>query len=61
MKLTPEQHKQRFLNDWKRQNRRKTMEGNRLKLAYNVPGTQEAGKLAMWLAQNPSCFVPFGD
>jgi hypothetical protein len=38
------------ISAFKRKNRRKTMEKNRLVMAYNVPGTREAGELAMLMA-----------
>jgi hypothetical protein len=41
----------RAIAQFKRTNRRKTKQCGRLKLAFNVPGTPEAGKLAMLESQ----------
>lgn len=47
------------ISAFKHQNRQKTAVNGRLVLAYNVPGTREAGDLAMLIAatQKP-VFVP---
>ncbi len=46
-KLWKKARKLSGLARYERTNRRKTMEGGRLKLAYNVPGTKEAGDIHM--------------
>lgn len=48
--------KQRFINSWKRRNNRKTTFDGRLQLAWKVPGTPEAGQLALYQAQPESVF-----
>ena len=55
--MDEEEKKIRAINAWKRANRRKTRFGSRLMLAFNVPGTREAGTLAMLRAQDAKVYA----
>jgi hypothetical protein len=57
--MTDQQYKTRWINAWKRRNKRKTRGTyGKMAYAYNVPGSREHGSLSMWLAQPPSSFKP---
>ena len=51
-------NKNRFITAWKHRNRRLTNFCGRRMLAYHVPGTREAGTLAMYEAQAEDIFNP---